>query len=55
MSTIVKAWGSDDFGSGTGVIGDPTGADAEQGAKIFGAMVDYAIEALVECAEHRPG
>ena len=51
--TVDLGWRSDDFGAGTGVIGDPTAADPERGAKIFDAMVTYTVEALAECARHQ--
>jgi creatinine amidohydrolase len=44
---VMFGWTSDDFGP-TGVIGDPTGANAEVGRKIFESGVDFVAEALVE-------
>ena len=54
--SVELGWRSNDFGAGTGVIGDPTAASAERGDKIFDAMVAYTVEALTECAahQHRP-
>lgn len=40
-------WLSDDFGP-SGVIGDPTGATAEAGSRIFAEGVDFAVAALGE-------
>ncbi len=40
-------WMSDDFDA-SGVIGDPTGATAEAGARLFAAGVDFAVAALAE-------
>jgi creatinine amidohydrolase len=42
-------WLSDDFGP-SGVIGDPTGADAATGARLFAASVDRAVGILGEIA-----
>jgi creatinine amidohydrolase len=42
-------WLSDDFGP-SGVIGDPTGATAEAGARMFERGVDFAVECLTEIA-----
>lgn len=44
---VMFGWTSDDFGP-DGVIGDPTGANAEDGRRIFGAGVDFVAEALIE-------
>lgn len=46
-------WLSDDFGSG-GVIGDPTGATAAEGAAIFSASVDAGVAAMHEIALFDP-
>jgi creatinine amidohydrolase len=40
-------WTSDDFGP-TGVIGDPTGANAEDGGRFFETGVDFVSDALRE-------
>lgn len=40
-------WLSDDFGP-SGVIGDPTGANAAAGKAMFEAGVDFALEAFAE-------
>ncbi len=40
-------WLSNDFGP-SGVIGDPTGANAEEGARLFDASITFAVEALTE-------
>jgi creatinine amidohydrolase len=40
-------WLSDDFDP-SGVIGDPTGATAEAGARLFADGVAFAVEALHE-------
>jgi creatinine amidohydrolase len=44
---VMFGWTSDDFGP-DGVIGDPTGANAEDGRRIFEAGVDFVTEALIE-------
>jgi creatinine amidohydrolase len=44
---VMFGWTSDDFGP-TGVIGDPTGANAEDGRVLFERGVDFVSEALVE-------
>ncbi len=44
---VMFGWTSDDFGA-DGVIGDPTGANAEDGRRIFEAGVDFVAEALIE-------
>ncbi|MBN9606171.1 MAG: creatininase family protein [Actinomycetales bacterium] len=46
-------WLSDDFGSG-GVIGDPTGASAEEGARIAADLVDEGVASLAEIARFDP-
>ena len=45
-------WTSDDFGP-SGVIGDPTGSNAERGAEIFADSVGRAVGALTEIAAFR--
>ncbi|MQY18390.1 creatininase family protein [Nocardia macrotermitis] len=47
-------WLADDFDE-SGVIGDPTGADAAIGAELFGASVDGLVQALPEVARFDPG
>ncbi|MER6012019.1 creatininase family protein [Streptomyces bluensis] len=47
-------WTSDDFATGTGVIGDPTGATAELGRKLVETAVADAAAALRECARFSP-
>jgi len=44
---VMFGWTSDDFGP-DGVIGDPTGANAEDGRRIFEAGVAFVAEALIE-------
>ena len=44
---VMFGWTSDDFGP-SGVIGDPTGANAEDGRMLFERSVDFVSEALVE-------
>jgi creatinine amidohydrolase len=44
---VMFGWTSDDFGP-SGVIGDPTGANAEDGKVLFERSVDFVSEALVE-------
>lgn len=44
---VMFGWTSDDFGP-DGVIGDPTGANPEDGRRIFEAGVDFVAEALTE-------
>ena len=48
-------WTSDDFGA-SGVIGDPTGSNAEKGAEFFAESVRRAVGAFTEIAtfRHRP-
>ncbi|WP_425838691.1 creatininase family protein [Streptomyces fractus] len=48
-------WTSDDFGTGDGVVGDPTGADAALGRKLIEAAVARGAAALRECARFHPG
>jgi creatinine amidohydrolase len=45
-------WTSDDFGP-SGVIGDPTGANAGKGAELFAESVRRAVGALTEIAAFR--
>lgn len=40
-------WLSNDFGPG-GVVGDPTGASAESGARLFASSVEFVVETLEE-------
>ncbi|WP_406496939.1 creatininase family protein [Streptomyces sp. NBC_01604] len=47
-------WTSDDFGTGNGVIGDPTGATPELGRKLVDAAIATNAAALRECARFRP-
>ena len=51
--TVEFGWRSNDFGDGTGILGDPSKANAEFGRKLFDEMVNYTVEALRECAAHR--
>lgn len=44
---VMFGWTSDDFGP-TGVIGDPTGANADAGAALFERGVEFVAEALAE-------
>lgn len=46
-------WTSDDFGTG-GVIGDPTGATADEGARIADRLVAEGVASLAEIAEFDP-
>ncbi|BDZ45670.1 creatininase family protein [Naasia aerilata] len=46
-------WLSDDFGP-SGVVGDPTGASAAEGARMFGRSVHLAAAALQEIARFSP-
>ncbi len=50
--TVTFGWLAHDFGS-SGVIGDPTGADAAQGAQHFEAAVAMLCAALAEIAQFR--
>ena len=50
---VTFGWLSNDFGP-SGVIGDPTGATAEAGARIVAASVDFAVEALTEIDRYSP-
>ncbi|MER5177274.1 creatininase family protein [Streptomyces sp. NPDC002896] len=53
--SVSFGWTSDDFETGNGVIGDPTGADAESGRKLIEAAVAQSAAALRECARFLPG
>ncbi len=44
---VMFGWTSDDFGP-TGVIGDPTGANAAEGERLFERGVGFVTEALAE-------
>lgn len=44
---VTFGWLSNDFGP-SGVVGDPNGASAEAGAKLFADSVDFVVEALQE-------
>ena len=44
---VTFGWLSNDFGP-TGVLGDPTGANAEAGARMFEDSVSFVVEALEE-------
>ena len=46
-------WLSNDFGP-SGVIGDPTGANAEWGATLVERMIANGVESLIEIAGFRP-
>lgn len=46
-------WTSDDFGTG-GVIGDPTGATAADGAELAAQLVAEGVASLAEIAEFDP-
>ncbi|MGN9845857.1 creatininase family protein [Nonomuraea sp. H19] len=48
-------WSSDDFGTGDGVIGDPTGATPELGHELVDAAIAANAAALRECARFLPG
>lgn len=50
---VTFGWLSNDFGP-SGVIGDPTGATAEAGARIVSASVAFAVEALSEVDRYSP-
>ncbi|MGW6159790.1 hypothetical protein ACWFRM_42895, partial [Streptomyces sp. NPDC055144] len=45
---------SDDFGTGNGVIGDPTGATPELGRKLADTAIANNAAALRECARFLP-
>jgi creatinine amidohydrolase len=50
---VTFGWLSDDFGP-TGVIGDPTGANAEAGRRLLAGAEDFAVAALSEIARYSP-
>jgi creatinine amidohydrolase len=50
---VTFGWLSDDFGP-TGVIGDPTGANAEAGRRLLAGAEDFAVAALAEIARYSP-
>jgi creatinine amidohydrolase len=52
--TVKFGWLSTDFAD-SGVIGDPTGAEADTGAKLFDERVDALVAALGEIATFDPG
>lgn len=52
--TVKFGWLSTDFAE-SGVIGDPTGADATAGAQIFEDRVGALVQALGEIATFNPG
>ena len=52
--TIKFGWLSTDFAE-SGVIGDPTGASADIGAKLFEERVDELVAALGEISTFDPG
>ena len=52
--TVRFGWLSTDFAE-SGVIGDPTGADASIGAKLFDERVENLVAALPEIATFDPG
>ena len=47
-------WTSDDFATGNGLIGDPTGATPELGRKLIDASIAASAAALRECARFLP-
>lgn len=49
---VTFGWLAADFGS-TGVIGDPTGADATEGAALFKLAIEQLIEAFGEIRDFR--
>jgi creatinine amidohydrolase len=50
---VTFGWLSDDFGP-SGVIGDPTGANAAAGERLLAGAVDFAVEALGEISRYSP-
>jgi creatinine amidohydrolase len=50
---VTFGWLSDDFGP-SGVIGDPTGANAAAGRRLVADAVDFAVAALGEIARYSP-
>ncbi|MFD5317699.1 creatininase family protein [Streptomyces sp. NPDC127098] len=51
---VAFGWTSDDFATGTGLVGDPTGATPELGRKLVDAAVARCAAALRECARFLP-
>lgn len=49
--SVEMGWTSDEFGDGSGTIGDPGAASAEAGAAVLGRMVDYAVECIDEISD----
>jgi creatinine amidohydrolase len=52
--TVRFGWLATDF-TESGVIGDPTGADADSGARLFEERVDALVAALAEISTFDPG
>jgi creatinine amidohydrolase len=52
--SVSFGWTSDDFGTGNGVIGDPTGATPELGRKLVDTAIATNAAALRECARFLP-
>lgn len=52
--SVSFGWTSDDFGTGNGVIGDPTGATPELGRKLVDTAIADNAAALRECARFLP-
>lgn len=52
--TVRFGWLATDF-TESGVIGDPTGADADSGARLFEERVDTLVAALAEISTFDPG
>lgn len=50
---VTFGWLSNDFGP-SGVIGDPTGASAAAGERLFTDSVDFAVRALAQIARYSP-
>jgi creatinine amidohydrolase len=50
--SVTFGWLAADFGP-SGVIGDPTGASAEAGAKLFSAAVSQLGDAMTEISQFR--
>jgi creatinine amidohydrolase len=50
---VTFGWLSNDFGP-SGVIGDPTGANADAGARLVAGAVDFAVAALAEIDRYSP-
>lgn len=49
---VTFGWLAADFGP-SGIIGDPTGAEADTGARLFAAAVDQLADAMAEVAAFR--